>query len=312
MIPGSVLRTRTIDGDNLAQESFGDFISFARETSKIMPLCTPAPNLQGTVVLPKQSGTGSVRWVPNEAGDTVDGATDEVEFAQVSLPQKSLSARQVYSRNTLINSTPAIEQLVRADLAGLFAEEMDRVILGNGGTNMPDGVYKTMLAGNKIAATAPKKLTWAYLCQLEEKVATQKVLSASNVFVMNPAMVSVGRQVLRNANSPDFLVNNAVVDPASGQLMSTVLNYRLISTTVVSDKVSSATSLTGGTGNVIYFGDFSQMVVGSFGSSGLSIMVDPYTLSTTRRYRVSAFAETGLANRRPDAFAVVWDLVNTA
>jgi hypothetical protein len=63
--------------------------------------------------------------------------------------------------------------------------------------------------------------------------------------------------------------------------------------TLVSNQVASGD---------LYFGDFSQLLVGMFG--GLDIVVDPYTASTSGTVRVVALQSCDVAVRHATAFCL--------
>lgn len=52
----------------------------------------------------------------------------------------------------------------------------------------------------------------------------------------------------------------------------------------------------------MFFGDFSQLIIGQW--SGLDLLVDPYSLSSGGGVRVVALQDVDLALRYADAFAL--------
>ena len=65
----------------------------------------------------------------------------DATFDDVTLSPKTVGAVTSYSRRTLINAVPAIEEIVRHDLTAVIAEAIDyQALFGDGTGNTPIGV----------------------------------------------------------------------------------------------------------------------------------------------------------------------------
>lgn len=96
-------------------------------------------DLVGNVDIPRMKASATAGWFAENTAITPSDAQHE----RVLLSPKHVGAITEFSRNMLLQSSPDIEQLVRADLAGILAEQMDRVAIRGGGTNEPTGVLAT-------------------------------------------------------------------------------------------------------------------------------------------------------------------------
>jgi HK97 family phage major capsid protein len=125
-------------------------------------------DLVGNLDIPRMSKTAQVAWF-NEGDDIID--SDE-EFDRVSFRPKHCGAIVTYSRNMLLQSTPAIEMLIRDDLSRLLALDMDRVALtGSGQGAEPLGVVR-----NPAVIPTPAA-AFSYL----QNVAMRQQISGKNV-----------------------------------------------------------------------------------------------------------------------------------
>ena len=70
-------------------------------------------NLVSDVDVPKQTGSSTAQWVGEDGSITETDAT----LGDVNLRPKTVGAMTSFSRRTLINASPSIEQLVRNDLS---------------------------------------------------------------------------------------------------------------------------------------------------------------------------------------------------
>ena len=94
-------------------------------------------DLVGDQDIPKQTGSSTAQWVAEDGALTETDAT----FDDVTLSRRKPSARVTcYSRRTLINAVPSIEEIVRRDLTAVIAEAIDyQALFGTGTGNTAVG-----------------------------------------------------------------------------------------------------------------------------------------------------------------------------
>jgi HK97 family phage major capsid protein len=98
---------------------------------------TVLDGLVGDQQIPRQTGSATVQWLAED--EDIDDTA--LSFDDVTLTPKTVGAITSYSRRTLINATPSIEQIVRNDLAAIIANAIDSAALtGDGTGNKPLGV----------------------------------------------------------------------------------------------------------------------------------------------------------------------------
>jgi HK97 family phage major capsid protein/HK97 family phage prohead protease len=279
-VPQDVLRrdlnvgTASAGGNLVATElDAGSFIDLLRNASALDQAgATVLTGLTGNVAIPRQSGAGTAYWVsesgsPTESQQTVD---------QVSLVPRTVAAFTDYSRRLMLQSSIDVENMVRSDLASVIALKIDYAgLYGTGASNEPLGLKNTTGIGTEdFAADAP---TFAEVVALESDVATANALLGTPVYLMNAAMRGNLKTTKKDAGSGIFIMENGEVNGYRG---------------VLSNQVAS---------NDLWFGNFADLIIGYF--SGLDLMVDPYTHSTSGTVRVVAMQDCDIAIRHPESFS---------
>lgn len=279
-IPQDVLRrdlnvgTASAGGNLVAtQLDAGSFIDLLRNASALDQAgATVLTGLTGNVAIPRQSGAATAYWVaesgsPTESQQTVD---------QVSLVPRTVAAYTDFSRRLMIQSSIDVENMVRSDLATVIALKIDYAgLYGTGASSEPLGLKNTTGIGTEdFAADAP---TFAEVVALESDVATANALLGSPVYLMNAAMRGSLKTTKKDAGSGIFIMENGEVNGYRG---------------VLSNQVA--------TGD-LWFGNFADLIIGYF--SGLDLMVDPYTHSTSGTVRVVAMQDCDIAIRHPESFS---------
>jgi len=279
-IPQDVLRrdlnvgTASAGGNLVATElDAGSFIELLRNASALDQAgATVLTGLTGNVAIPRQSGAGTAYWVaesgaPSESQQTID---------QVSLTPKTVAAYVDYSRRLMIQSSIDVENMVRADLATVLALKIDLAgLYGTGSNSEPLGLKLTTGVGTESFTAATP--TFTEVVALESDIATANALLGSPVYLMNAAMRGGLKTKAKDAGSGLFVMEGGEVNGYQG---------------ILSNQVAS---------NDLWFGNFADLIIGYF--SGLDLMVDPYTNSTSGTVRVVAMQDVDIAVRHPQSFS---------
>lgn len=240
---------------------------------------TVLDNLVGDQDIPKQTGSATAQWVAEDQPLTESDLT----FDDVTLSPHTVGALTSYSRRTLINATPGIEDIVRRDLAYVIAAAIDKAaLIGDGTANTPVGV---------VNADGVHNLTLATPSRAEALAMPMAVLSANAAFgnlgwALSPAAAAV-------------LMNTMQVtgDAGGGYIMDggQIAGYGHALTNALPD------------GTAI-FGAWSQLLVGYW--SGTDILVNPFADEAYRRGRVMvrAMRDVDVGVRHGESFAVADDV----
>jgi HK97 family phage major capsid protein/HK97 family phage prohead protease len=278
-IPQEVLRrdlsvgVSTAGGNLVATElDTASFIDLLRNASALDQAgATVLTGLVGNVAIPRQSGAATAYWIaesgaPTESQQTID---------QVSLTPKTVAAYTDYSRRLMLQSSIDVENMVRRDLAAVLGLRIDLAgLYGTGSNSEPLGLkFTTGINTEDFAANAP---TFEEVVAMESDVAADNALLGSPVYLMNAAMRGGLKTTKKDAGSGMFIMENGEVNGYRG---------------VLSNQVES---------NDLWFGNFADLLIGYW--SGLDIMVDPYTNSTSGTVRVVAMQDVDVAVRHPESF----------
>jgi HK97 family phage major capsid protein len=116
------------------------YISALTNASVIRSMgATVLPGLVGNLSIPRETDSPAVGWVAENAAIT----SDDANFDAVTLSPKHAGALTEYSRNMLLQSSPAVEQLLRNMLARNLALAIDAAAIKGGGSNEPTGILAT-------------------------------------------------------------------------------------------------------------------------------------------------------------------------
>ena len=258
-----------------------EFIDVLRNQSSVMQAgARMLPGLVGNVAIPKKTAASSGGWISTEGGAASES---EPTFGTVSMTPKNVGAFTDMTRQLILQSTPAIEQLVRDDLTQALALAIDKGALeGSGSSGQPTGILNTS-GVNKPTAFAAAVPTFAEMVALETAVAEDNALFGNLAYITDAATYGGLKTKAKDAGSGMFVLEGG---QANG--------YNVIRT-----QQSTA-------GNV-YFGNFSDCMIGMWG--GLDILVDPYTASSSGTVRVRALQTIDVALRNAVSFAYNNDTV---
>ena len=252
-----------------------EFIDVLRNSASVMQAgARMLPGLQGNVAIPKKTAGSAGTWISTEGGAATES---DPTFGTVTLTPKNVGAFTDMTRQLILQSTPAIEALVRDDLTQALALAIDKGALeGTNATGQPRGLLN-VVGINKPTNFAAAVPTFAEMVALETAVAEDNALMGNLAYITDAATYGGMKTKLKDAGSGLFVLEGG---QANG--------YNVIRT-------QQATA-----GNV-YFGNFSDMLIGMW--AGLDLTVDPYTASNTGTVRIVALQTVDVAVRNAVSFA---------
>lgn len=298
-------------GGNLVATNLlaGSFIDVLRNNAVVMSLGpTMLTGLVGNVAIPRQTSQTQTYWVTEATAIT----EAEALFDQVTMSPKQIGARSQYSRLALQQTTPDIEGIVRNDLAKVMALGIDlAAINGSGSSGQPRGILNQSGIGSVAMGTNGAALTNAttastsgldQLIQLERAVDVANALNGSLKYLTNSKVRSALKQL--KTQYADYLWTANESDTTTGTPIN-VNGYPLYS----SNQVPS--NLTKGSGtnlSAIIFGDWSQLVIGTWGA--LEILPNPYGSGyNAGSVDIRALQTVDINLRHPESFAVITDII---
>jgi HK97 family phage major capsid protein/HK97 family phage prohead protease len=287
-----------------------DFIEYLRNNSVMLSLgVRTMPGLVGNVAIPRRSGVASTYYLSTQ---TTAITQAESTFDQVTLAPKNLAALSKYSRQTLLQGTPGIEELVRRDLTDGLNLAVDLGVLnGSGSSGQPTGIMQTSGIGSVAMGTNGGAITLEKLVDLETEVMIDNgAVNRDNVAYVTNAKVMGALKKLRAGGSTTgdgpFLVNAIGNTLGRGPAGSAINGYPIAITNQVPSTLTKGSS--SGVCSAVLMGDFSQAMVGFWGN-GLEITVgedaDDFSKALTS---VRGIITYDVAVRHAVSFAAILDV----
>ena len=278
-----------------------DYIDVLRAASPVMGLgVRTMTGLVGDVAIPRMSEASTVAYLST---DSTAITPDEAKFDQVTMTPKNIAALSKYTRQTLLQATPGIEQLIRDDLTrGINIKIDDAIINGTGSAGQPLGIRFT--DGINVLNEVASANTGATLTDLKVPIELETLVMSKNAsgpnmaYVTSPKLVGILKQL--KVTNAGYLWNQDLQAIGRGATPATLNGYPVAVTSNMPTNlpVGNTNNCTG-----IVFGDFSQAMVGLYGN-GLEITVgNDGTDFSKALTSVRAIASFDVAIRHPEAFA---------
>jgi HK97 family phage major capsid protein len=263
----------------------GEFIDLLRNASVAVRLgARVLAGLTGPVSFPTQTAGASVYWMAENSG--VDVTASNATLGSVGLTPKTLQGTTAFSRQLMAQASVDIESLIRQDLAQGHALAWDLAALhGTGSNDQPTGIYAAANVNSKAMGGVP---TFGGLIDMITEVMKDNALAGSLAFATTPGMAGKLAQTVVAATTDTRMIWDGKLDSGA------MCGY----TAMASNQVSS--TLVGGAEHGIVFGNWSDLLIGMFGS--LELVVDPYALKKQGMIEVTSFQMCDIALRHPQSF----------
>ncbi|HGY0940904.1 TPA: phage major capsid protein [Vibrio cholerae] len=281
IVPNDVLRaaapvSKSGSGGNLVatEHLSGSFIDMLYNKSAVMNHATTLTGLVGDLSIPTQEGGATGYWL----GEDVDATLSEITFGERGLQNRTCAALVEMTRKMLMQSSPDVEMLARADIAKALALTIDKAALYGTGGDQPLGLSGiTGVNGVDFAAVNP---TYQEIVNMETAITADNADVGSMLYMMN----ATGRGHCKTTQKFDG-TNGAPIWESG----NTVNGYG----THISNQINNGD---------YWFGVWSEMLIGLWG--GLDLTIDPYTHSAKGRLRVVAFQDADVTVRHPSSFCL--------
>jgi HK97 family phage major capsid protein len=287
LIPHSLFEQRaaqtTTTAAGIVPEDFraDQFVGLLRNSMIVRSLgARLLPNLRGDVVIPRQATTSTAQWLAEGDALTDSGLT----FNSITLKPRHVGAITELSRQLLQQSNPAIESLVRDDFINVVSLAIDKALIHGDGLKEPEGLLTAATGTGTLGAP-----TWAKVMTVLQGLAMKNI--TPNAWLTHPEVATILRKTLREAGLPGYLLDN-------GQLAGVPVAV----TNQLAEKAGAPA-----TGRVIV-GDFSEMLVGTWGS--VDVVTNMFAEGPFSRgaIQVRILTTCDMVPRREDAFTVIDDV----
>lgn len=284
-------------GYMIGTDQRGDlFIDALRDTLVMAGLgARMLTGLQGNVAVPKLATKTTVAFV-SETNAPTEGAP---VFGQLLMQPKTVAGYVDISRRMMIQSDPSVEAVLRNDIISQIAAKIDDVAIKGGGSNEPTGILGTSGIGAVAIGTNGGAPTWASVVALERAVAVANAATGNLGYLTNPKVVAKLRATARQSSGVEgnFILNDA----------NKLLGYDVTSTNLVPSTLTKGSS--SGVCSAMIFGNFNDVIIGMW--SGVDVIVDTASLSTSGSTRLAFFQDVDVGVRHAESFAAVQDYTTT-
>lgn len=258
------------------------------------------PGLTENIDLPRQNAQTSTFWV----GESVGLTESEATFDKVSLRPHTVGALSKMSRLTLLQTTPAIEQLVREDLMIVEALAVDAgALFGTGSSSQPTGITNTSGIGSVVGGTNGASATFDMMVQLYTAALVANAPQANLAYAINAK--TKGFLATLKSTTGQYLWNPT--QSIAGGIPNDLVGYQY----AVSNQLPS--NLTKGTATAIasmaIFGNWQELLIGEWGVT--EIMVNPYdsTGFANGDVIIRVFQTVDVGLRHPASFSAISDML---
>jgi HK97 family phage major capsid protein len=268
----------------------GSFIDLLRNQSALLQSgITTLTGLTGNVDIPRKTAASQHYWV----GEDVDVTASDATFGLISSTPKTIGVRVPVSRRALIQTTPDIDTLIRADMAESLGLGIDASgMYGTGSSGQPLGLSNVTGIGSVTLSGGASQVypatlgggthdsgDWADYIQLLGSCLAANVTPTNFRYIMNATTMVGGMITLRaSAAGSDYIINDA----------GNIGRYPA----QMSNQVQT---------NDVFAGVFSDLILATW--SGLDIVVDPYTQSAKGQVIYTVMQDIDWVCRRAASFA---------
>ena len=281
------------NGGNIVATELNGFVGILRPDLVVERMgATVLTGLVGDIDMPEQSAKASGSWL----AETGSATESNLDIAKRSISPHRLGTFSKFSRQLLIQSTPSIEQLVRADLANSIRENVEYGAIQGSGTNpVPFGVLNTTGIGSVALGTNGAAPSFASIIDLETQISNSNYTGQNMAYLTTPVMKGKLKQTQKFAGTNGMPVWD-------GNEMNGYPGYTTTQVPSTLTKGSNADC------HAILFGDFSQMMLAQWG--GTDYIIDEYTLADSGEIKIIVNSFWDIYLRYVKAFAAIKDARN--
>ncbi len=260
------------------------FIGLLRNSTIVRSLgARVLSGLRGDVVIPKATSASTAYWL-NE-GDPLTESNPA--YTSIRMEPKHVGALTAFSRQLALQSNPAIEQLLRDDIAAVIGLAVDKALIhGTAAAKQPVGILN--VSGVQTASLAT--LDWPAVLAVFEKLALVNI-TPNAMLTHAKVATKLGATLKSTTAGAEYILQGGTVNGLAAHV-----------TNQLDAKAGSPAK-----GRMIV-GDFSEMVIGEWGAT--EVLANPYAAGYYEKgdVQLRILHTMDAVVRRPEAFVVVEDL----
>jgi HK97 family phage major capsid protein len=297
-----VVGTPSAGGNLVATEVHREkLIDLLRPASAVVAAgATVLTGLTGNFAVPRMSGGTQIQWVAENTAPTEGAPTFDVP---VSMSPKTAGGFVDIGRRLMLQTGGDTSRLISNDLIAGIGTIIDVAALnGSGSGNQPRGILNTAGIGSVAGGANGAAPVYDNVVDLEAAVANQNTLLEQPGFVTNSRVRSKLEKTQMFGGTNGIPVWRA---DGSGDVLK---GRRAFVSNNVPNTLTKGTS--SGICSALIYGNWPDLIVGMWGE-GVTIMVDPYSNSTTGAVRLVALVDCDVAIRYATLFSAMVDALTT-
>jgi HK97 family phage major capsid protein len=253
--------------------------------------------LVGAEVIMPRLVAGAATWATEIAPATDAGSA----FTQAKLAPRRLAALLDVSKQFLAQTHFSAEATLVDDLVMAMGIALDSAALNGpavglspiGILNIP-GIPSVSFGGNGVPPT------WAKVVEMESVLGGNNGLRGEVAYCGSFALIGALKTTPIDAGSGRFLAQGFL--SSTQPEMISMNGYRA----VASPHMPS--NLTVNNLSAMIFGNWNDLIVGTFGAAGVDLTVDPYTLAINGQVRLTTNSYHDTTVRHPQSFVIATDI----
>jgi hypothetical protein len=251
--------------------------------------------LRSNIGVPRQTAAGAISSLSEIAQAQVSDPT----LDQPLLQPKRVSAKRIYSRQLLAQSSPSIEGFLRQDLFDGFAVKLDYLMYNGAGSNSePLGIINTPGVGAvQFGGTATWQKVLAFELALAQANAEKS--DARIAFVTTPSVRNAWKSTAINLAGATTVSSKQLWEAGTwndGSTDGIVNQYRAATTNQILN-------------NQVIFGNFKELILAMW-TDGISVTNDIFTKADTGEVVITGIAFVDVLLRHAQSFCVSSDAGN--
>lgn len=252
--------------------------------------------LSSNVDMPRKLSGSSLGYVTEVAAS----AETQPSTGKVTLSPKRIGGYIEFSKQAVIQSTLAIEPMLRQDILSEYQVNFENAAInGSGSGANPRGIRNTSGIGAVVGGTNGLALAWDHLVDLESACANVNAEpDSSSGYLINTKTRGKAKKTLKAAGLPFMWDNGA--QPLNG--------YRAEVTNNVPSNLTKGSS-SGICSSVIYGSNWPMLVMATFGA--VELLVDEVSIAINGMNRLILNGYVDVGCRRAADFASMEDALTT-
>ena len=284
----------------------GSFIDILRNKTQVIQLgATMLSGLVGNVDIPRRNASNTAYWVA-EAGTITES---EGTFDKVTMTPKNIAILSRFSRNTLLQSTPDIDMLIRNDMIQKIALGIDLAALsGAGSGNEPLGISGTSGIGSVVGGTNGAAVSLDQMLDLIAAVLNANAEGSSMGFIIN-SKTKAALSKLKSTTGEYLWKRGDQFSSIADGAVDKIGGYPVMVSNQARSTLTKGTA--SGVCSEIFFGDWSSLVIGEWGV--LEVLPNPYSATgfSTGQIDIRAIQSLDVGIRHPESFSMMKDALTS-